>query len=434
MKNLLFFLLFIPFMVNAQAPANDNPCGAINLSINNTSGYGLCTALDFNMVGTTYNSTFNNANCSGDSKPDIWFKFIMPASSNVKISTSLQAGSSDNDAIMQVYTSTDCNTSVNYLTCNDDGGTGINSLMPVIILNAASGVTIYIRINQYSGLTNGLYNICVSTPPPLDNVTKIGIGVTSPDSTLDVNGNMVVRGALRVAGNLKLSGGTPGAGKVLTSDASGNGTWQTAALGVGAGTVNQTLRNNGAGWIAANNLQNDGAIVTSTGQIKIQGGSPADGKLLSSDNTGLATWEYAPYSIGFKVHDANSQGFLAGVNRKLGFGLGTTGGMYRTSDSTFGVTVSGLYTINMRISYAAFSPTAGDAVALFQNQSSNLDQFFLQRTTSANSVHFSSILPLFVGNRYSLGIYNSTNATFTTIPGAGSFPTTYFEGYLLKAN
>ncbi len=45
--------------------------------------------------------------------------------------------------------------------------------------------------------------------------SKLGIGVASPTY------------ALEVAGQVKITGGSPGAGKVLTSDASGIATWQT---------------------------------------------------------------------------------------------------------------------------------------------------------------------------------------------------------------
>ena len=50
----------------------------------------------------------------------------------------------------------------------------------------------------------------------------VGIGTLTPaaGAKLDVNGNV------NVAGTIKIVGGTPGAGKVLTSDASGNATWQ----------------------------------------------------------------------------------------------------------------------------------------------------------------------------------------------------------------
>ncbi len=47
--------------------------------------------------------------------------------------------------------------------------------------------------------------------------SKLGIGVISPTYALEVNGQV------------KITGGTPGAGKVLTSDASGIATWETPA-------------------------------------------------------------------------------------------------------------------------------------------------------------------------------------------------------------
>jgi hypothetical protein len=47
----------------------------------------------------------------------------------------------------------------------------------------------------------------------------VGIGTISPAAALDINGQ------------IKIQGGTPGAGKVLTSDANGLATWSTAAVG-----------------------------------------------------------------------------------------------------------------------------------------------------------------------------------------------------------
>ena len=48
---------------------------------------------------------------------------------------------------------------------------------------------------------------------------KIGIGTTSPTAKLDVSGTV------------KIADGTQGAGKVLTSDASGNASWQSSSAG-----------------------------------------------------------------------------------------------------------------------------------------------------------------------------------------------------------
>ncbi|MCO5257707.1 MAG: hypothetical protein M9926_13225 [Lentimicrobium sp.] len=49
---------------------------------------------------------------------------------------------------------------------------------------------------------------------------KVGIGVNYPDAELEVNGQ------------IKINGGGPGAGKVLTSDAQGTATWQNSPMSI----------------------------------------------------------------------------------------------------------------------------------------------------------------------------------------------------------
>lgn len=55
---------------------------------------------------------------------------------------------------------------------------------------------------------------------------KVGIGTANPDFHLDVNGS--TRSVSVVTGSLKVSGSSPGVGKVLTSDSEGNATWSSA--------------------------------------------------------------------------------------------------------------------------------------------------------------------------------------------------------------
>jgi len=77
------------------------------------------------------------------------------------------------------------------------------------------------------------------------NGGRVGIGTASPDTNL------------HVVGQVKITGGTPGAGKVLTSDATGLATWQTPTVG----TVTSIATNNGL----------TGGTITSTGTIGLTG-------------------------------------------------------------------------------------------------------------------------------------------------------------------
>lgn len=74
---------------------------------------------------------------------------------------------------------------------------------------------------------------------------NLGLGANDPSQKLDVNGQLRIRG------------GAPGAGKVLTSDNVGNATWELLPS-MPAGSNMQTLRHNGIGWIANDFLLNNG--------------------------------------------------------------------------------------------------------------------------------------------------------------------------------
>jgi hypothetical protein len=93
----------------------------------------------------------------------------------------------------------------------------------------------------------------------------VGIGTNNPAAMLDVHGNVKALGVMIPTG--------AGAGKVLTSDASGNGTWQTPSGG-GAGV---TEVDTGAGLI--------GGPITGTGAISIAAGGVTNAMLQNSSVT-----------------------------------------------------------------------------------------------------------------------------------------------------
>jgi hypothetical protein len=83
---------------------------------------------------------------------------------------------------------------------------------------------------------NDLYN---------ENSGNVGLGVTFPTEKLTVAGNILL------SGNIQMMGGAVGAGKVLTSDAFGVGTWQTPSSGLwaanGTNIYNTNTNNVGIG-------------------------------------------------------------------------------------------------------------------------------------------------------------------------------------------
>ena len=85
--------------------------------------------------------------------------------------------------------------------------------------------------------------------PTVDNSGNVGIGTLSPTTRLDIEGQIRIRG------------GSPAAGRVLTADATGLATWATPAGGLPAGTTSQTLRHDGTTWVANSNLFNTGTNV-----------------------------------------------------------------------------------------------------------------------------------------------------------------------------
>lgn len=136
--------------------------------------------------------------------------------------------------------------------------------------------------------------------------------------------------------NLQVTGGTPGAGKVLTSDASGNGTWSTPAAGAGDATTGAKgivqLAGDLAGTAAAPTVpaltaKAPLASPTFTGTVtaptltstshattsfQVTGGTPGAGKVLTSDASGNATWSTPSAGAGDATTGAKGVVQLAG--------------------------------------------------------------------------------------------------------------------------
>ena len=100
----------------------------------------------------------------------------------------------------------------------------------------------------------------------IDASGNVGIGTTSPSTKLHLDGTF------------RLVDGNQSNGKVLTSDANGVATWQTASGGsLPAGTSGQTLRHDGTNWVANSTIFNNGTNVgigtsSPTARLDVDGG------------------------------------------------------------------------------------------------------------------------------------------------------------------
>ena len=108
------------------------------------------------------------------------------------------------------------------------------------------------------GTANDLYIETSGGDLILNPDGNVGIGTTGPGAKLEVSGQ------------IKINGGSPGAGKVLTSDASGLASWQTPAGGgdnLGNHIATQNIELNGH-WLSGDG-GNKGVFVNSAGNVGI---------------------------------------------------------------------------------------------------------------------------------------------------------------------
>ncbi len=128
------------------------------------------------------------------------------------------------------------------------------------------------------------------------NNGDVGVGTASPGTKLEV------------AGQVKITGGSPGAGKVLTSDAVGLATWTTPSSGTvgGSGTANYLPKFSAATTLANSIIYDNGTNVSigaasPSYKLDVVGDIRAQGWLRS---LGSAGWYNDSYGGGWYMTDS----------------------------------------------------------------------------------------------------------------------------------
>jgi hypothetical protein len=131
-------------------PANDNPCGAVVLTVGAT-----CTLTAATNVGATGTAGIPAPGCAAYTSGDVWFSFVAPASGNVLAQTT---ANSLTDGGMALYSATACAGTFTLIECDDNDGAG--NMADIQRTALIPGTTYYLRVWGNAGAT-GTFNICV---------------------------------------------------------------------------------------------------------------------------------------------------------------------------------------------------------------------------------------------------------------------------------
>jgi hypothetical protein len=163
----------------SAAPANDDPCNAIALTVNSS-----CTFATYTNASATATAGVPAPGCGNYIGGDVWFTAVVPASGNLIFDTNTGVVT---DGGMAIYTGA-CGALV-LVECDDDDS--VNGVMPMINSTGLTpGATIWIRVWEYGNDNNGTFDICVHDNTPVGPVndepctaTALAVGASCSFST-----------------------------------------------------------------------------------------------------------------------------------------------------------------------------------------------------------------------------------------------------------
>lgn len=144
----------------ANPPVNDDPCGAIALTVSQTCGMTTFT----NALSTGTTGVPNPNNCGSTASGayaggDVWFTAEVPNTGVLDIETGFGVIT---DPVIAVYTAPSCSGPFTQIGCDDDAGPGL--LAELHFTGLTPGETVYIRVWDYGSNQEGTFDICAYGP------------------------------------------------------------------------------------------------------------------------------------------------------------------------------------------------------------------------------------------------------------------------------
>ena len=254
-----------------------------------------------------------------------------------------------------------------------NGNVGIGTSSPgnkLEILTGTNAITraLYLNTGTHEGTS---FNISATTNnESMLNLTVFRGGVHNPRMSVYSNGNMSLQPSggnvgigtstpnalLEVAGQVKITGGSPGLAKVLTSDGAGLATWTTPATYVAGTGMTLSGSTFNSTWTASgttifNNNTGDVGIGTSspTALLHIYGNTPYSREIKienvntgSNSSTQLSLYNDAGHNSGLFYNGSANTTSYAGAN---GLAVGTFGPgklqLYTNNDARLTIDTTG---------------------------------------------------------------------------------------------
>ncbi|GAB2872570.1 fibronectin type III domain-containing protein [Hymenobacter ruber] len=136
------------------APANDEPCGALPLTVGTA-----CTPLLISNLDAGPSTSVPDPTCADYQGGDMWYSVVVPASGILALETGEATNSRVYNTGLAVYSGTCGNLTA--LTCDDNSGHGYTSYARLTGLTP--GATLYVRVWANGNYTKGDFTLCATT-------------------------------------------------------------------------------------------------------------------------------------------------------------------------------------------------------------------------------------------------------------------------------